>query len=688
MGTRRPSNAWVSDEELDRAADTVRRLGTPTPDPDAAGATVGSSNRDAVPGVPPTLTDATAGTPPVPAALISTAAGYTIGDPPNGRLLRPNQTEGWDAETWAMYNCTGELHYVASQYGRACARARFYIAQRNSDGAPEEVKKGEAERVSREMLGGEEMAGDIVYLAAVQMFVSGQSLVTVSDAADSKLPEWNAYSDQDFDLTAGAARGRLRQGASPYKVDVGTGRREPLPNGTLTIHMWDRHPGKAFGVDSSVRPALPYLRELARLDQYVQSILLSRIALSGILKVPPGTTVLTPDSMGPVPDGGNGIMHVLATVGTQNIVNPGTAAAALPILLQLGAADQSIEHITLDHPLTDQINSLREMNLKRLAMSLDMAPEAMSGFSNVKYSNAQWIQDESVQTHMVRRVNGMASAFTRWYARPALDDSYFVVADLSDLESDEDRTEAATALYDRGEIDGESLRRLAKMRDAQPPEGKELLRQLAVRAVTANPSLFPALAPLLGLREMVTLTPVEEQALEDGGSGDSGLSPQDIPNAAPPDVSNPDASGPPAVRPPQPLPATAAVVVDAPPAPAVSNALVAACDVVVAAALCAAGSKWRRRVRARQAQSRGQDLQALYLLHPLAADRAGDETRHDYAASLVADRWPQIPRIAALHQADPTCLQATLSTYVADLIAEQRPHHPDQLAAAVMECVA
>lgn len=650
MGRRRPSNAWLDDEELDRAAETARRL--------------------AATGLDTDLTSP----PPRPAALVSTAAAYTIGDPPNGRLIRPNQVEGWDKETWAMYDCTGELHYVASQYGRAVSRARLFVARRNEDGSTEEVTTGEAGRVGRDMLGGEEMAGDILFTSAVQQFISGQSLLTVHDDEG-----WQAHSDQDFDVNQQALRrgrnGRGGNGRTLYKVDVGTGRREVLPEGTLTIHMWDRHPGRASSVDSSVRPALPYLRELARLDQYVQSILLSRIALSGILQVPAGSEVIVPPQFGQVPADTSGLMHVLAMVGTTNITNPGTAAAALPVLLQLSRPDDKVEHITLDQPLTEAINQFREINLKRLAMSLDMAPEAMSGFSDVKYSNAEWIQDESVQTHIVRRVSSFASALTMGYVVPALNDdrAYFCGYDLSDLESDEDRTDAAVALYDRGEIDGESLRRLANMRDASPPEGAELLKQLAIRAVTSNPSLFPALAPLLGLRDVINLSPDQCRTLTEAGPGDSGLEPQEVTDPAPVEQVTPDVEDPEAVRGPQPF---------------VSDALVAACDVVVSAALCAAGSKWRKRSRSRVGACRGTDPQAVYLVHPIAADRAPHESAREYAAQLVADRWPQLPRIAALHAADATCLQATLSAYVADLITHQRPHDPASLVEVVQSCVA
>ncbi|MBN3585476.1 hypothetical protein JYB64_24105, partial [Algoriphagus aestuarii] len=108
--------------------------------------------------------------------------------------------------------------------------------------------------------------------------------------------------------------------------------------------------------------------------------------------------------------------------------------------------------------LTSVVNEFREMNLRRVAMSMDMAPETMTGFSGVKYSNAEFIQSESIRTHVVRRVAAIAAALTRAYVVPALGERYVVRWDLSDLEIKPDRTDAALALYDRGEIDGDTLR--------------------------------------------------------------------------------------------------------------------------------------------------------------------------------------------------------------------------------------
>ena len=709
-------NHWLDlDDGLTDAAATAARIASPRTPTAPAPAAAGMESRVAAEAG---LTDP--GAPPPPRAVISTAAGYTIGEPPTGRIIRPRVDEQWPSECWAYYDAVGELHYVAGQYARAVSRGRLYVARYDEDGEPKEVTKGEGGRVNRELLGGEAERSDLLYLSAVQQFMSGQSLITVSDAEG-----WDCFSDQDFSLERAtlryANRSKTGNRARPlYKVDVGTGTEAPLADGTLTIHMWDRHPGRSATAESTVRPALPYLRELARLDQYVQSILLSRIALSGILQLPPGTEVIVPpeikQAIGDTGGTGDGLMHVLASIGVQNISNPGTAAAVLPVLLQMAHPDQKLEHLTLDQPLAGVVNEFRELNLRRLSMSLDLAPEAMSGFSNVKYSNAEWILAESVQTHIVRRLNAFASALTRFYVVPLLDKSYTVQVDISDLESDEDRTTSAIELYDRGEIDGDSLRRKAKMKDTKPPTAEELLRQLAVRAVTINPSLFPVLAPLLGLRETITLTPEQEAALTDAGPGESGITPRPLPDRDVDPPRSPETRALPNVREPQELSATVSATDSAtvsaaaetlarrvvarsttrhlrarhtgpPPGRRAPDALLAACDVVVCSALASAGSRWRKRVRARASQTRGTDSQAVYLIHPVCADHGADQTPGEYAAALVADRWPQVPRIAALHAANPDCLQATLAAYVTGLLVSQAPHHPAQLGDALADCL-
>jgi hypothetical protein len=631
------------------------------------------------------------------ASLVSSAESYRIGDPPTGRLIRPNNSDGWEAECWQMYDNVGELHYVAGQNGRSVAQARLYIAQYDDDGIPREVTKGEAASMSRDLLGGETLSADLKWALGVQGMISGQSLITVSDSDG-----WEVFSDQDFRIDKQEIKKASEKGVSPYLVDRGGARKERLPKGTLVIHLWDRHPGRAWQVDSSTRPAIPYLRELCRLDQYVQSTLLSRIATAGILQVPQQAQTMAPPSV-QVPDGMDPLMHMLATVGQANISDPGSAAAILPVLISMPPGE-SLEHIKLDYDLTPVVNEFREMNLKRVAMSMDMAPETMTGFSGVKYSNAEFIQSESIRTHVVRRVAAIASALTRCYVRPALGSEYLVRWDLSDLEIQPDRTQAALDLYDRLEIDGETLRLEAGLRKGTPPEGRELLRRLAINAVRENPELLATYAPLLGIEapihvhsEPATDTPEVDDTegpaqIEQPSAGTPVVddSPNTTPSPESPEPSSDTTTIPTSVVDTQPTPTPASAAPTPalePSSPVVSHALVAACDVVVCGALGRAGAAWRKRQRSRVAATRGIDTQAIYLEHSLTADREPHETPHEHAEKLFGGNFAAVPRIAALYGANPSCLQATLCRYVTSLIVERKPHNLDRLADTIRECI-
>lgn len=580
-------------------------------------------------------------------ALISSAEGYRIGDPPSGRLIRPNNAEGWEQECWQFYDSVGELHYVAGQNGRSVAQARLFIAKYDDEGIPREVETGDAAAMSRDLLGGETESADLKWSLGVQGMISGQSIITVNDDDG-----WEVYSDQDFKLDKQEMKAEgKKKGLSPYLVDRGGARRERLPKGTLVIHLWDRHPGRAWRVDSSTKPAIPYLRELCWLDQYVQATLFSRIATAGILQVPQNAQPAAPPNV-QIPDGMDPLMHMLATVGQANIQDPGTASSVLPVLLSMPPGER-LEHLKLDYDLTEVVNEFRDMNLRRVAMSMDMAPETMTGFSGVKYSNAEFIQSESIRTHVVRRVAAIASALTRTYVVPALGDEYLVRWDLSELELKPDRTEAAIQLYDRGEIDGDTLREESGLRDGTPPEGEELLRQVALQSIKGDPSMAEAMIPLLGLDESIQIN-----------------TPTNTPS--------------PEVLPESPETTTPSPLDDQ---PVVSDALVAACDVVVCSALGRAGAAWRKRKRSRVNETRNIETQSIYLEHSLVADRDTHETPREHAENLYGARFAAVPRIAALHGCRSECLQAALSGYVSDLIVERRPHHPDHLFDVVRSCL-
>ncbi|QYN17597.1 hypothetical protein [Amycolatopsis sp. DSM 110486] len=670
-----PENAWANGE-LDRAARVASEINA---DAETQGR-VTEMWRDAA-----------------NKALISTAAAYRIGDPPTGRLIRPNNAEGWESECWQYYDTVGELHYVAGQNGRAVALARMFIAQYDDEGIPREVETGNAAALSRDLLGGETMSSELKFALGVQGMIAGQSLITVSDTDG-----WAVYSDQDFKIDNAelrrAASGGGKKGVSPYLVDRGGARKERLQNGTLVIHMWDRHPGRAWQVDSSTRPAMPYLRELCRLDEYVQSTLLSRIASAGILQVPQGASTAAPPGMD-VPEGMDPLMHVLATVGQANITDPGTAAAVLPVLLTMPPGE-ALQHLTLDYPLTGVINEFRNLNLKRVAMSMDLAPEVMTGFSGVKYSNAEFIQDESTRTHIVRRVAAIASALTRAYVVPALGEEFLVRWDLAELEAKPDRSENAIQLYDRGEIDGDTLREATGLRDGQAPEGDELLRQIAYRAVTVNPALLPAMAELLGVTVPDSVTQITEQLTHPAGQADDATDSREQPAGTHPadtggaeaaaqrtDKRHADAPPVPDLQPRTPTDNNAKTLAPRKPQPLVSDALVAACDVVVSGALGRAGAAWRKRKRSRVNATRSLETQAIYLEHPICGDRKQHETPQEHAIAAFGGRFSAVQRIAALHDCNPECLQATLVNYTAELIVERKPHCTNRLTETLGECV-
>src|SRR5690606_41826899 len=93
-------------------------------------------------------------------ALVSSAESYRIGDPPTGRLIRPNNSEGWEAECGQYYDTVGELHYVAGQNGRVVAQSRLYLAEYDEDCIPREGTRGDPTSMARDLLGGVSMSAE------------------------------------------------------------------------------------------------------------------------------------------------------------------------------------------------------------------------------------------------------------------------------------------------------------------------------------------------------------------------------------------------------------------------------------------------------------------------------------------------------------------------------------------------
>lgn len=206
------------------------------------------------------------------------------------------------------------------------------------------------------------------------------------------------------------------------------------------------------------------------------------------------------------------LMSMLIETGSAAIRDPGSAEAALPILLRGPAeAIKESKHMTFARPAEDNKDK-REWALRRLATVLDLPAELLTGTADVNHWGAWLLDDVKWRDHMEPGVQDIVYSWTRAYYRNALAAAgvpedvaarQIIWYDPTEVIVKSDRSQAATEAWDRNELSGQAYRAHLGFTEDEAPSAEELLMRAALRTGIDPAS---ALMVLTG-RDVVQLVP-------------------------------------------------------------------------------------------------------------------------------------------------------------------------------------
>jgi hypothetical protein len=146
---------------------------------------------------------------------------------------------------------------------------------------------------------------------------------------------------------------------------------------------------------------------------------------------------------------------------TNQIENPETAASKVPFAL-VGPYEylDRVNWIKTHDPATDYMEKdLRTEAIKRMALGLDMPPEALLGMTDANHWTAKQVMHDMWRSHGIPKAEQFADDLAEAYLRPALEaegfarfDDVVVAYDDSQVVISPDRTEDADQAFDRGQI--------------------------------------------------------------------------------------------------------------------------------------------------------------------------------------------------------------------------------------------
>lgn len=171
------------------------------------------------------------------------------------------------------------------------------------------------------------------------------------------------------------------------------------------------------------------------------------------------------------------IEHVSA-----QIENPGSVEARIPFLLE-GDYEylDKLTWVKTHDPATDYMErDLRKEAIERLALSLDMSPEDLLGYTNANHWTGRQVQLDRWRMFGYNKAEQFATALADAYLRPALrDDGYsgwqdvVIGFDDSQVVISPDRTEDALKAHAQGIINGEAARTALGWGDKDKLDGQE-----------------------------------------------------------------------------------------------------------------------------------------------------------------------------------------------------------------------
>lgn len=423
------------------------------------------------------------------------------------------QEDNWQDEAWQMYREVGELSAVCRWMGSSASRVTLFAAEVDDDtGRAENTTDNPVARdIVADMAGGAVGQSEMLRQAAVLLTVCGEYYVVVLYNEETGEEAWRLVSPD-----------RVKQDAQgTWQVTVDGEQRELDPEQDSIFRVWDRDPRHPEQATSSVRAALPVLREIRAMDKVIAAAARSRVAGNGILIIPSEANVPDPEqaprggtvggaTRPPVitkPNSANNMARALSATMKKSLDDPGSSAAVTPIVITApkDTAD-AFKHLRLDSEITEQAVATRERAIRRLALSLDIPPEVLTGLGDSTHWNAALVDESALRQHIAPMMATICEAMTTAVLQPLLGDDdlgteIVVGFDMSSLAQKQDKSDVALQAYAQNAISVQALRRELGFDEEDAPQvsnEQERLRSLAERMVGQAPSLFPYLAEVLG----------------------------------------------------------------------------------------------------------------------------------------------------------------------------------------------
>jgi hypothetical protein len=493
------------------------------------------------------------------------------------RLREASTDRLWQRRAWQAFESVGEIHFAFSLVANLISRVRFYAAAEDDpNSAPAYVKDvkdltpglAEAAQFAIDRISSNDGLAEIARDMALNLNVPGECYLVQTPASTRLTPKglipipesWDIRSIDEVVVPPDTTN-PIKIRTTPTSSTTNSGRYDSTtyehPPDAFIARMWRADPRFSSLADSSLRPVLDLVDELAILTQTFKATARSRLN-SGILFVPDGLSVSaqpssqaapygppdTPSATpagGPVqvsPDGGfapspnqspsppnaalpfdasailpdeDEFEQALIDAMITPINDPSGVSAVAPIVVR-GPTDlgEKIRLILFERTFDPSLVQRADRVLDRILQGIDLPKDVVSGLSNVRYSNAIVIEDSLFRAHIEPLIVLICDAITEVYLRPAVIAAGYTTEqaqririwyDPSNVVARPNRSQDAISLFDRYSLSSAALRDATGFNDSDAPTPTELILRMLLQKGPISPELSEALmrevAPLM-----------------------------------------------------------------------------------------------------------------------------------------------------------------------------------------------
>ncbi len=325
------------------------------------------------------------------------------------RLSQP-----WQLRSFGYYDTIGEINFTSKFLARQIARVRFYPAKLNDDLTTEEIKTGAPVEILNQIQDPGGGRSQFLFDYGRLMFLPGEgALFGYDDATKWKF----LWKDELRPVDPGTDSGVFE------RINF---QQEPTGEVGPAYRFWTPHPRWSDQPDSPMRAVQDICEELLILTLGVRATALTRLT-NGILVFP---TQMSPNpltsGMDEDPEQNVFLSDWIEHVSAQ-IDDPSSVQARIPFVIE-GDAEytKEIRWIKTHDPATDYMErDLRKEAIERLALSLDMSPEDLLGYTNANHWTGRQVQLDRWRMFGFNKAEQFATSLADAYLRPALrDDNY------------------------------------------------------------------------------------------------------------------------------------------------------------------------------------------------------------------------------------------------------------------------